>query len=236
MKKKPEPPAKKKATKKPRKKVQAPAKAVERPTQGGLVLNERQRQFAEHYATGLPAGRAYEKAGFSATGATADKAASRLLKNVDVCRYVETLRRWAASRSEDEVALTIEKKLRYLAKVVLTPVSDVDPTSPLCQEYTANWMGGRQGRLMRGNLPTGNEKEEQPETEIVKIKMPCKLRALELHAKLSGELTDKVEVEEKPAPVQTPAEKQARAKAMLTRWGAGSAFAPKAIQGETVNE
>lgn len=48
-------------------------------------LNARQRRFVEGVASGMAAGRAYEAAGYRATGDTADQAASRLLsRNVKV--------------------------------------------------------------------------------------------------------------------------------------------------------
>lgn len=179
---------------------------------GGSVLNERQRKFAERYATGLPAGRAYEQAGFKASGATANEAASRLLKNVNVCQYVRSLRRRAAESSEAVTILSIIEKRQFLARIVRTAISEVTAKSDLCQEHTET------------TTETGG---------TVKYKMPCKLRALELDAKLAGELTEKEDAPPKPPDVPV-ADKLAQAKATMERWGIS--YAPRDIKGATVDE
>ncbi len=60
-------------------------------------LSPTQRKFAEIYASGRPAGRAYEEAGYNSKGNVAEAAATRLLRNVKVKELVEELR--AESRS-----------------------------------------------------------------------------------------------------------------------------------------
>ena len=66
--------------------------------------------------------------------------------------------------------LSLLEKRAYLAMVVRTPIGEIDEKSPLCQ--AVEW--GKNGR---------------------KIKMPDKLRALELDAKLAGELHESHEVD-----------------------------------------
>lgn len=55
-------------------------------------LNDRQRRFAELVVSGRPAGRAYEEAGYSARGDSADQTASKLLGSTKVSEYVQSLR------------------------------------------------------------------------------------------------------------------------------------------------
>jgi hypothetical protein len=68
-----------------------------------------------------------------------------------------------------ETVLSLRDKREFLARVVRTPIGDVDEGSDLCQESATE------------------------ETEIAskkRIKMPDKLRAIELDAKLAGELKE----------------------------------------------
>lgn len=71
--------------------------------------------------------------------------------------------------ARQDTILSLRDKREYLARVVRTPIGEVDEGSDLCQESATE------------------------ETELAskkRIKMPCKLRAIELDAKLAGELKD----------------------------------------------
>lgn len=95
----------------------------------------------------------------------ARQAGSRLLSDVDIKQRVAEIQ----SKSEGKAVLTIAEKREFLRRVVVTPIGQVDEESDLCQsaEYS----------------DTGR-----------KFKMPDKLKAIELDAKLAGEFTEKVEV------------------------------------------
>lgn len=63
--------------------------------------------------------------------------------------------------------MTLEKKLEYLEEIIGTPTNEITGAEPIAQGYNAQ------------GVPT----------------MPCKLKALELHAKLTGDLKDTLRIE-----------------------------------------
>lgn len=133
-------------------------------------LNPRQRKFAELVATGIPAGRAYEQAGYDSRGTDADANAARLIANDKVSRFVQSLRWEAETESKKATILTIQQKREFLARVVQTPIGTVDEDSDLCQAF-------KLGESTR------------------EIKMPDKLRAIELDSRLAGEFRDSVKID-----------------------------------------
>lgn len=96
------------------------------------MLNPRQRRFAEAFVGGLSASRAYQAAGYKAEGHAAESAASKLLRRSDVAEFVLTLREEAHAASK----MAREELVRYLSEVILTPIGEVDESSPLVQEMT----------------------------------------------------------------------------------------------------
>jgi hypothetical protein len=132
-------------------------------------LNPRQERFAQLVATGMPGGRAYEEAGYAVKSPdVAESAAARLLTDVRVSAYVNEVRAAAKAKGEEAAYLTLEEKRKFLRDVVTTPIGEVDERNRLAQALKVT-RGGRE------------------------IKLPDKLRALELDAKLAGELKEKVE-------------------------------------------
>ena len=79
--------------------------------------------------------------------------------------YVDEIREDA----RQQAVLTLAEKRAFLASVVRTPIGEVDEKSTLCQEISD---------------------EEDPATgrSRRRVKMPDKLKAIDLDAKLSGEL------------------------------------------------
>lgn len=154
----------------------------------GEVLSARQEKFCQIYILGTTAVEAYRAVYGEVKGA--DQSASRLLSNAKVSERVKALQQRAAHTA----TLTLAHKREFLYRVVTTPIGEVDEHSDLCQSYERNEMGGTRGKLKRGQADEGNE-EDEPEYEVVKTKMPDKLRAIELDAKLAGELIDKHEHE-----------------------------------------
>jgi phage terminase small subunit len=95
------------------------------------TLSDRQTKFAELVVAGVPAGRAYEQAGYTASGASADSAACKLLRIDKVHNHIQELRRKAAERSEMKRWEMIE----WLTRVIRTGPGQVASTSDLAQEY-----------------------------------------------------------------------------------------------------
>lgn len=122
------------------------------------ALTGQQRKFVEIYSTGVPAGRAYEQAGYVQRGVKADSAASRLLTSNDkVKAYLAELK----EQSKADCRWTKKRALDYLADIMETPIGEIGPDHELAQEY------------QQGTEATGE-----------KIKMPAKLDAFDKMAKM----------------------------------------------------
>lgn len=76
-------------------------------------LTIQQQRFVEEYVRGLPAGRAYENAGYAANKHSAEQSASRMLKNVKVKAYIQALR---DIETEDAV-LSRQDRLQSLSRI-----------------------------------------------------------------------------------------------------------------------
>jgi phage terminase small subunit len=126
-------------------------------------LSDRHRRFAELVVSGRPAGRAYEEAGYASRGPNADAEASKLQKREDVAAYIESLREDAAAAA----AMSRDSLLKFLSAAVETPIIDVDPSHPLCQEH----------HIQHGKEGEGN---------TVKIKSVDKLRAAQILVGMMG--------------------------------------------------
>ena len=89
------------------------------------------------------------------------QSASRMSANVNIAARVTELQRQSGERA----VLTLAAKREFLYRVVMTPIGEVDEHSDLCQrcKFTVD------GRA---------------------VTMPDKLRAIELDAKLAGELRE----------------------------------------------
>lgn len=127
------------------------------------ALSRRERTFAELVASGTSQHLAYASAGYHPTkSASARACASRLASRPDVAAYIAKLR--AAHHRAN--ALSLEETRSYLADAVRTPIGQLSPDSPLCQEHTESI--DSDGNITR------------------KIKGVSKLQAIELDAKLAG--------------------------------------------------
>lgn len=127
------------------------------------ALTEKQKEFARLLVEGkLSKPDAYRKA-FKRKDMkqeTASKAASRLSKNVDIRRYMDTLN----AQLDKSTVLTKQQRMEWLSRVVTTPIGDIDNTSDLCQEYSV----GEDG---------------------IKYKMPSKISAIQELNKMDGAYT-----------------------------------------------
>jgi len=98
------------------------------------------------------------------------------LTNVNVQKQINDLREAA-----DHVAvLQLQEKRAYLGRVVRTAIADVDEHSTLCQSWS------RRRVVRKGAAPEAGADTEQ--WEVTEIRMPDKLKAIELDSRLSGEL------------------------------------------------
>jgi hypothetical protein len=78
-----------------------------------VELNPRHERFVSLVAAGLPAGRAYEQAGYASRGNAADVGASKLVRNPKVARALEIER----ATFREQSSLGREEKLRILAEI-----------------------------------------------------------------------------------------------------------------------
>ncbi len=147
-----------------------------------VLQNPKHERFAQLAALGNSDTAAYRKA-FKCKQSTAETNAYRLREIEGVAERIADLQEMAAAKT----VMSLTEKRQYLADIVRACPSEIDGDSPLCQgvEYTVS--GGVRGRLRRGNADRGNE-ETEPEVKTVRVKLPDKLKAIELDAKLAGEL------------------------------------------------
>jgi phage terminase small subunit len=100
-------------------------------------MNDRQRKFAELVVQGRPASRAYQEAGYSATGNSAEALASKLLRHEKVSAYIEELRGEVRAASK----FTREAKLEGIYEIYQRNKLD-DPRVALAAIAEENKMTG----------------------------------------------------------------------------------------------
>jgi len=125
--------------------------------------------FAAHYARSCNAAQAWVHA-TGGDSSHSDANGSKWLRNGSITARVEWFRAEAEKllrQSEAAIArpvvLDIAEKREFLARVVRTPIGEVDEASDLCQAMEVNDSGGR------------------------KYKLPCKIAAIKLDNDLAGE-------------------------------------------------
>ena len=164
-------------------------------------LNTRQERFAQLVAQGIPAAQAYVEAGYTCRGNSAAVNGFYLLRTPRVEARVAEIQELAASLGI--ALLTIVEKRRFLAEVVRTPAGSVGPESWLCQAFYEKVKGGR---------------NQDGETVLLRrrVKMPDKLRAIELDSKLAGHFpkaaAEAVEAVARPVKVNLEAIREAVAR------------------------
>lgn len=78
-----------------------------------VIVNQRQKKFADLYLQGLSGAEAYEKAGYDCVGDTASKAASRLLNNVEVKNYIAKMN----EKADKSTILSITERKEMLSRI-----------------------------------------------------------------------------------------------------------------------
>ena len=175
------------ATKKPRTSTKTPSQPRK--------LTVRQERFCELIASGKSGVDAWLEAGYEVSRDVARTNAAESLAKPRIAERIAELR-----KPQTKAALRKkEDNLRFLAEVIGTALKDTGPDSPLCAEYTEDFIaGGSRGKLMRGKAASGNEVAG---ADVIRrrVKKPDPLRAIELYSKLLGHFEpDRVEVEAGP--------------------------------------
>lgn len=145
------------------------------------LTNPRHEEFAQLVGNDIAPGAAYSQV-YGCKAKTGREKGCRLKKDVNVTARIAEIRqgfRQHLDRFEPGVArkyLTRERSLELLAMIAETPIGQIDEKSPLCQaiEY----------RTTPGN-------REREGFETIKVKMPSKIQAIELSARILGYLEEK---------------------------------------------
>ncbi len=133
------------------------------------MLSGPHQKFAEGIASGLNQTEAYAAAYPRASAATARANGSDLLTNTDIVAEIARLR-GEGQKAVGSTVLTLAEKLDILAGIARSKPADASHDNGLCELRMS-----KAGPFYA---------------------FPDKLRALELHAKLSGELSDKIKLDE----------------------------------------
>jgi hypothetical protein len=94
-------------------------------------LNARQEKFAQLVASGMPAIRAYVKAGYTGN---AEKCAFGITENPGIKKLIAELREKASAKAE----FTRDDMVQWLVGALKTPVGEIDQNHPLAQELTTD--------------------------------------------------------------------------------------------------
>lgn len=150
-------------------------------TRAALQLSPQERQFLEyHIIDGLPIYRAHQKAfkrfydqrrGKQPVPTTSARLGRAILDRDTSQAYITELKEKLAERAEQQRFLSFDEKRAFLAKIVRTPIAEVDADHPIAQELTIRADGSQS------------------------VKIPSKLQALELDARIMGEFKDSMRLE-----------------------------------------
>jgi len=77
-------------------------------------MNPRQKKFVKLYLSGIPAGRAYEKAGYESTGGASEAAASRMLRSAKVRDHIKTMN----EKTDDETVATLKERKQTMTEIM----------------------------------------------------------------------------------------------------------------------
>ena len=79
-----------------------------------VAMNPRQAKFAKLYLSGIPAGRAYEQAGYASKGDTADVCGCQLLRSPKVSAYITTM----SKKTEAKTVKTVLERKEMLSRIM----------------------------------------------------------------------------------------------------------------------
>lgn len=143
---------------------------------------DKYERFAQLVATGMDATNAHRRV-YASKGTTSETSGCKLKKKLTeriaeirkgVERHLAAIGEVEAAKAETALIplfLSQERSLSLLAGIALTPIGEIDEKSPLCQSVKYKVAPGKQGR---------------EGYQLLEYRMPDKIRAIELHAKLMG--------------------------------------------------
>jgi hypothetical protein len=111
-----------------------------------ISLNSRQRRFVQLVSGGSTLGSAYSKVYNTTTTESAQSAGHRLISLPAPAAYLAQLQ----EESRAATIMELREKREFLARVVRTPIADLDEASPLVQEVRRTDKFGKDGRLVGG--------------------------------------------------------------------------------------
>lgn len=171
---------------------------------GQPLSNEKQEQFCREYIVDLNASQAYIRAGYSKNAA--NKAASRLLANVDIQNRISELKEESVYRvsNKEELEITADRVLLEMARLAYSNVGNLLNITPEGDAFidmtqaTESDLRALSGFKVTEMGPVRFEEgglEFEREAKKIEIKMYDKGRALENLMKHLGLLKDTVEVD-----------------------------------------
>lgn len=90
-----------------------------------MALSEKQQKFVREYALDLNATAAYKRAGYVATGHSAESAASQLLRNIEVQQAIKAVLHKASEKAELSAAWVLDRLRENAARAAQAePVLD----------------------------------------------------------------------------------------------------------------
>ncbi|MEY3895200.1 MAG: Terminase small subunit [Verrucomicrobiota bacterium] len=108
------------------------------------ALNVRQIRFAELVAGGMVATQAYAEAGYSKDPRIAEAHAWRLVENGGVKALITQI----IEKRSRKFELKREELARHLLGAIMTPIDEIDGSSPFAQENIFDGKGGRRIKSM----------------------------------------------------------------------------------------
>lgn len=132
-----------------------------------VLKNKKHEAFARAIGIkGMSATAAYREVWPDSSQRTAEVEGSKLSLKPEISLRIDEFREEAAKRAAEKDFLTVEEKRAFLARVVRTPIAQVNKDSDLCQEWAEN---------------VGQFSSSE------KIKMPSKLEAIRMDNDLAVE-------------------------------------------------
>jgi hypothetical protein len=101
------------------------------------IRDTRRHTFALLVLAGIPAGRAYERAGYSQRGARADSAGHKLRHHPEVSAFITQ----ELEKQRESAQFTRTELIAWLGAVVFTPIGKLNESSPLVQEMVTVEIG-----------------------------------------------------------------------------------------------
>jgi hypothetical protein len=136
-------------------------------------VNTRQQQFAEMVASGTTTAKDAHRAIYGTDGHAAGAGGSRLLRNREVAAHIASIRQAA----ETVATMTLREKREFLARIVRATPADAIADPSLGAEVTELPGGGR------------------------RVRLPDKLRAIELDSRLAGDFAQGATAGDGPDPL-----------------------------------